>query len=239
MEFNILQFILFIIFFGIVITTTHIIIPYLEKKKEILRKEEEVNKNKILENKIKEQIQDFDFGVLGKIKKEIIDIDNIITEAKKQNNNISEQVKFAINKINEWKDIIEKHHQYIINYFMSMVLIETADTDNPFWDYYITDKNIYNNEKCLQIFREKYTEEFEKELNKYEVKENPKNIDEIFKNHFSFFDYDEYIKDVHIRYLTLNINTFSIQINDLYSTCLCEAYEEFDKDLNGLDWHNF
>lgn len=218
------------------------LIPYLKKKKEQKQKKQliEDEKAKINEfaNKIRENIDDIDFGVLGKISKNKIDIDDIIEKTTELDVDMSQKVNFAVNIIKEWKYIIEKYSQYIINYFMGFVLIETNDSDNPFWEHYLTDENEYDNEKCLEIFRKVYTKEFEKETDKYYTKENTLDIKNLFKKHFPFFDYDKFMQNVRVT-IALYKDWFIVDMNDKYQSCLCGAYEQFDKDLNGHDWHNF
>lgn len=240
MEFAIILTICFVVLFGCYLTLVNLI-PHLKNKKrekiERTQKEMVFNKRKALEKTIKDKISDVDFGSLGKISKENIDIDFLLDKVD-FNSDYSTQIDSIIAKCNDWKVIIEKNNQYIINYFMDMVLIETDYSNNPFWENYLTDETKYNNEKCLEIFRKTYTKQFEKEIDKYCTKQDTKDIGQLFKKHFKFFDYDKFIQNIKV-ILFLDDDKFCIDMTDKYESCLCGAYEEFDENLKGYEWHNF
>ena len=169
MSFSIIFIILFIFSFGS-FCVLFFLIPKIKhnKQQKINKKREEklsINR-KELENSIKQEIKGIDLKSFGFIDKHNVDIDYILDKFDCSTIN-DQQKEYVVNKYYEWKRIIERNAQYIINYFMAMVLFETDDTDNPFWEHYLREGSDMNNEMCLQRFRNAYTDKLKQELEQF------------------------------------------------------------------------
>lgn len=189
---------------------------------------------KIIRNKIKE-LPDLDFAEWGKFDKNKIEFDGIIDYVKTITDNFERQVELAFKLYNKRYMLVQNHVRYLINYFVSSGVGFFEDV--PFWKNYNTNPKIYTDEKCFEILKKDKL--YGKDFNLYYEKDTTKNIVEYLNKKIPFFDAEKYVKEIKIEYITFNEKSFSIQISDKYSDCLCGAYEEFDDNLEGLDWHNF
>ena len=122
---------------------------------------------------------------------------------------------------------------------MLAMIQESMASDNQFWDNYLTNED-YSDDECAEIFSEIATKEFEQSLTKYLDIDTELDIGDVIKENFKFFDYDKFLSSIKIEYLYLTIdNEMSIQLSDKHQSAFVGAYEIFDEDLNGKDWHNF
>jgi len=187
---------------------------------------------------LKKNISKISFGKLGKFSIEKINIDDIFNELKYKNIEKEKQYTIASKILNDWKNLIETHNQYIINYFMSIPFITNGFDEN--WDelcFLEKQKNL--GEKELENLRKEYEENLQNEIEMYLNKQSTKDIRELYEKYFPLFDYDKFLNSIELEYLNFGINNFSIQLSDKENILFCAAYESFDKNLQGLDWHNF
>ena len=147
-----------------------------------------------------------------------------------------EQANVALKIFNDWKSIIESHSQYIINYFLSMAIINFGLLES--WDeWWCLDKDL--GEEELSKLREEKEKQFLSEVDLYLDKEGSNDIRNLYKKYLPYFDYDKFLSTIELEYLTIDVDRVSIQLSDNKMEFFCAAYINFDKDLNGYDWHNF
>lgn len=202
------------------------------KKKKVSDTKE---KNEIVKRNLA-GVSDISFGAFGVFPKEKIDVDYIFSELEYQNVEKEEQERIALRIFNEWKSIIESNSQYIVNYFMS----RPFDTFgmNECWDkWWIVEKN--KDEEEIERLRSEIERQILDELNLYLDKQNILDIKNLYKKYLPYFDYDKFLNGIKIEYLHLLVDSFSVQLSDVEMDFFCAAYESFDKDLNGRDWHNY
>lgn len=192
-----------------------------------------------LEKLVKEKIKtlpNLNFGVWGSFNVNKIDVEGVIKYAEKQNVDINKQLEFVMQTVNKWCELINQNIQYFINYFVSSGV--TWFDDYPFWKNYNTNPKQYTDEKCFEILKNISLCD-EKDFEPYLEINTTKNIVDYLKNKIPFFNIEKYINEIKVEFVTFNKDSFSIQVSDINSSCLCGAYEEFDEELKGLDFHNF
>ena len=197
-------------------------------------------KNKKTEIKTKTSqtfINEINLGILGKFKSNQIDTALIIEDLnhKKIEPNLQSQQAKSI--VKNWKELIENNSQYIINYFLSHDIINFGLDEN--FDNWIFGEDTDLDETEKDKLREQYQTEINEQINTYLNKENPKDIKELYQKYFKHLDYDKFISTIKLEYLHMDSDSFSIQLSDKNFILFCSAYESFDNELDGLDWHNF
>ena len=176
-------------------------------------------------------------GILGKFKPSQIDTALIIEDLNYKKIEPSLQSQQAKSIAKNWKELIENNSQYIINYFLSHDIISYGLDEN--FDNWIFGENNDFSEAEKDKLREQYQTEINKQINVYLNKENPKDIKELYQKYFTHLNYDNFISTIKLEYLHMDSDSFSIQLSDKNFILFCSAYESFDNELNGLDWHNF
>ncbi len=206
------------------------------------KQEAQKSKTQILGTLLRPHLQDIKLGYFGTFPKDKIGFGYILEDAIEHSSDTAAQVNFVMEKVKVWELLVANHVQYIINYFMAKAIENTYATDTGFWETYLKDGTELSNEKCLAIFHEKYDEIVKNELNAYLTKDTTKDMKELFQKHFPFFDYDNFIAGIKLEqfiYGTHGTECFAIQLSDKNFSVFCSASEEFDKDLEGREWHNF
>ena len=209
---------------------------YIEKK----------NKNKPTTNqqkskvnygkKIKDLIDfEFDFGDFGVVAKENIDFDDI---PRLEEDN-EKSVEYSLSKAKEWAEKVKQNKNYFVNYFLYMMLLDVNDRDSQFWENYRANVKEFSNEDCQRIFDETFTEDFNKSLDKHLKVGATKCIGDIIKDKFKFFNYEQFVKGITLRITITKKNHLCLSLSDKFNDVFCEAFEEFDENLDGLAYHNF
>lgn len=176
-------------------------------------------------------------GYLGNFDTKNIEVDYLLEDCAKSENK-AENEKLANEKFVEIKNLIENHSQYIINYFMSMPFAGNGIDEN--WDDAIFTKEQKSlGEEKLQLLRGDVEKKINDEIKPYLKKDTTLDIAELYKKYLPYFDYDAFIKTIELEYLHIESNGFSIQLSDKNMDLFCAAYESFDMELKGWDWHNF
>ena len=194
-------------------------------------------------DRVLEKFGNFDFGKLGIVgKNEELSIDFDIAdlnEKLKTNLTDEEAVQKTCEMLQCWQEKVLKYNNYFVNYFLYQLLMESSNNTNPFWLGYEVDKKD-DEEKYTDIFSEIVTDDFLKTLKPYLQVDTNLDMGEVFKQNFKFFDYDKFMHSIEIEYVCLTIdNELTIQLSDQNNSAFCSAYERFDENLNGKDWHNF
>lgn len=205
------------------------------------RYREQEQKEQALEVLVKPKLKAVKLGNLGvfSTEKDSLGFGYLLARALERHDEVDAQISFVLETVEVWRKQIESHSQYIINYFMFNAIENTHDTDTGFWLDWNIDEKKYPNEKCLEIFHQKYDNIIKNEISEYLAKDTTKDIKELFQKHFPFFAYDEFTAGIMLENLSYDLDTFSIQISDKTSSVFCGAYEQFNSDLEGIDWHNF
>ena len=178
-------------------------------------------KEKVEEQKVQSVIEFVTIGDFGKFAKNKIETNNIAKE-----------------KVLFWENLIQSNSQYIVNYFMSMPLRHHAIEE--WWDNWcFSEKEKSLGKLQIAQLRDEREKQLLSEIDLYLDKQNPIDIKELYKKYLPYFDYDGFMKSVKIEYMSFDDNYFSIQLSDRKMEFFCSAYESFDKDLKGTDWHNF
>ena len=226
----------FVMFLSIPLFIAAIVSTIKNKEMDKIKKEKiQISKlEKTVRIMIKE-LPDLDFAEWGKFDKNKIQIDPLIDYVKTITDNFERQVELVFKLFNKRYMLIQKHVRYLINYFVYSGIGYFEDVH--FWKNYNTNPKIYTDEKCFEILNKEKL--YGKDFNLYLKKDTTKSIVEYLNNKIPFFDAEKYVKEIKIEYIYFNEETFSIQISDKYLDCLCGAYEEFNDDLEGLDFHNF
>ena len=185
-----------------------------------------LDKIKEFNNRVKQEVEDIDLKPFIVVSKKDVHL-NFMHDEYDFSTTQEEQKEYAIKKYNEWKDLIERHSQYIVNCLISNILEETNKNGPTFWNGFLRNASDMGNEKCLQMFQNIYTDEFKHQLEPYFKKETSLNMVEVFKTHFSFFDYDEIQKSCWVE-IYLHENTFVLRAE----TIEIVGYIEFDSELN-------
>ena len=209
---------------------------------DIERKETGIDE-KMLSQKIRENINSFNFGKLGVASKEKISVHFTLHEFNEELNcsfNEQQVVNYVVSKLKEWQERITEHSNYFANYFLYNMIIFTEATDSGFWRGYLKDENKCNDINALNIFKATMTPEFKENLKTYLEKDTTLYLGDLIKERFTFFDFDRFMKGINFEYMSLSLNNeFSVQFSDEKESAFCGVYEIFDKNLNGLDYHNF
>lgn len=193
---------------------------------------------KTLVAKLKKQMNEISLGVFGNFNKNNIGIEDLVIELNHRGVDKEEQFKIATQVIEKWKNLIESNSQYIVNLFMTYPI--TGIELDEYWDNWcFSEEEKKLNEEKLNILREQKEKQIQSELAKYSDKENPKDIAELYRKHFPYFNYNDFIKSITLEYLHLDLDEFSIQLSDKNMDLLCVAYLVFNHDLKDYDWHNF
>lgn len=178
-------------------------------------------KKKVDEQKVQSDIEFITIGDFGKFAKNKIETNNIAKE-----------------KVLFWEYLIQSNGQYIVNYFMSMPLRYHAIEE--WWDdWCFSEKEKSLGKVHIAQLRNEREKQLLSEIDIYLNKQNPTDIKDLYKKYLPYFNYDGFIKSVKIEYMSFDDNYFSIQLSDKKMEFFCSAYESFNKDLNGTDWHNF
>lgn len=197
----------------------------------------------MLSQKIRENINSFNFGKLGVANKEKISVHFTLDEFNEElNSSFNEQqiIDYIVKNLKEWQERISKHSNYFVNYFLYYMVIFTEATDSGFWRGYLKDENECNEITALNVFKETMTPEFKTNLKIYLEKDTALYLGDLIKERFTFFDFDRFMNGINFEYISLSLNNeFSVQFSDEKESAFCGVYEIFDENLNGLDYHNF
>ena len=91
----------------------------------------------------------------------------------------------------------------------------------------------------IEQLRNERAKQLLSEIDLYLDKQFIRDIKDLYKKYLPYFDYESFMKSVKIEYMVFDENYFSIQLSDKKMEFFCSAYESFDKELIGTDWHNF
>ena len=188
--------------------------------------------------KLEDKIDYITIGQFGRFPKNKIETKNIVSDLKFKNINNIEFSKGTEDVVNYWINLIKKNSQYIVNYFMSMPLRHHAFEE--WWDdwCFSEEEKSLDNDK-LEKIREERKYQLMSEIDLYLDKQNTKDIRELYQKYLPYFDYDQFVSSIELEYINLTNEYLDIQLSDKKMEFFCAAYESFDKDLNGTDWHNF
>ncbi len=202
-----------------------------------------IDNEEVLSQKIRKNINSFNFGKLGVASKEKISVHFTLDEFNEELNTLfNEQqiVDYIVKNLKEWQERITENSNYFVNYFLYHMIIFTEATDRGFWRGYLKDESKCNDINALNIFKETMTPEFKENLKPYIEKDTTLYLGDLIKERFTFFDFDRFMKGINFEYISLSLNNeFSVQFSDEKESAFCGVYEIFDKNLNGLDYHNF
>ena len=186
-------------------------------------------------NHVKDLIDfEFDFGDFGVVQREKVNCDNI----PRLNNNVDdiESVNYSINIAKQWSERVAKNKIFFVNYFMYEVLQSVENLNIKFWEKYRLNKDDLTNEECYALFKKVNNESFNKDLEKYLDVKKQVSIKKVFDK-FDFFDYDSFVKGLTIEIAFSGDDCLCVMIKDKHESVM-DVFEVFDKDLNGLDYHN-
>lgn len=178
------------------------------------------------------------FGQFGKFPKNKIDTSGIFEELDFQKVDKAEQVKKAAEIINFWENLIETNSQYLVNYFMSRPIL-TFDIEQWWDDWCFTNEEKKLDEDKLEQLRRQRGAQLLSEIDLYLDKENLRDIRDLYEKYLPYFDYERFINSINIEYIYFDVEYFNIQLSDRKMDFFSSAYERFDKNLQGCDWHNF
>ncbi len=183
------------------------------------------------------KITSISLGYFGEFNASKIGIKYLQEDCVKSENK-AENEQLLSTKFAELKTLIESHSQFIINYFMSMPL-DLGEFDEMWDEWLFDEKQKGLSEEELNKLRKDLGKKVLAEMPTYLEKETEKDIAELYKKYLPYFDYNKFVKTIELEYLNLEIDGFSVQLSDKNMELFCAAYESFDLNLNGYDWHNF
>lgn len=181
-------------------------------------------------------VEDISLGYFGVFKKEKVKIKDLQEDCKKSENPEDNQ-KLLQQSFLELKNLIEDNSQYIINYYMSRPFDIGLDEEWDNWIFTKEQKKLPQEE--LAKLRDKIQIEIMEELNNYLDKGTTKDIKVLYGKYLPNFDYEQFVQTIELEYLTMSADGFTMQLSDKNMQFFCSAYDNFDKDLNDFDWHNF
>lgn len=203
-----------------------------------LKQKSELKSTKIENSDLQQvKITTISLGYLGEFDTAKINTKYLQQNCEKSKNKAENEQLFNV-KFAELKTLIESHSQYIINHFMSMLLY--LGEFDQMWDKWLFDEKQKGlSEEELDKLRKEVGKKVLAEIPSYLEKETKKDIAELYKKYLPYFDYNKFVKTIELEYLNLEIDGFSVQLSDKNMELFCGAYESFDLNLNGYDWHNF
>lgn len=199
-----------------------------------LFKKKKVNKDK----EVSIEVEYITLGQFGKFAKNKIEKNDIMKRLEYQKVEKELRVQKEVEIVKFWEKLIEENSQYIVNYFMSVPLREHAIEEWWIdWCFSEAEKNL--GEEKLEQLRSEKEKQLLSELDMYVDKQNVRDIRDLYKKYLPYFDYDKFMDSIKIEYINFDVDYCSIQLSDKNMEFFCAAYESFDRDLNGTDWHNF
>lgn len=176
----------------------------------------------------------FDFGDFGVVHSEDIDCEEI----PRLNHNVDDQesIKYSINFAKEWAERVSQHKNYFVNYFMLAVLMDVYDVGIMFWEKYRKNQEKISDGACYAEFKKIINEETVDDLKKYLEVGTKNSIKEVYDK-LEFFDYEGFMRGITIKISFTEDGCLCVMLNDKYN-CVMDVYEQFNKNLQGLDYHN-
>ncbi len=186
-------------------------------------------------NKINSLIDfSFNFGEIGSVKSENIDCEFVPRLSNDVND--KESIKYSINTLKEWSEIIEKNKNYFVNYIMYQVLVSASEVDIKFWKDYRKNKEQISDEDSFKEFKNIVNQETFKDLDKYLEIGTQQSIKEVYDK-FDFFDYDGFMKGLTLGAFISADGLLGFTVKDKYCSVI-DVVVAFDKELNDVEYVN-
>lgn len=186
-------------------------------------------------NKINNLIDfSFNFGEFGLVKSENIDCEFVPRLSNDVND--KESIKYSINTLKEWSEIIERNKNYFVNYIMCQVLVSASEVDIRFWKDYRKNKEQISDEDSLKEFKNIVNQETFKNLDKYLEIGTQQSIKEVYDK-FDFFDYDGFVNGLTLGVFIGAEGLLGLTVKDKYCSVI-DVVVVFDKALNDVEYVN-
>ncbi len=139
------------------------------------------------------------------------------------------------------------NQKLINNHILINVFENMCACGNCFWD---NEDTLTEKYKEAELSEDKvYTDEVSEAISElfdayYDTPNdgsvNKPDVEKILRKKLPMFDFDELIATIEPEYCALDVSSVSFQSSDGWDqSIMCAAYDEFDENLVGRDWHNF